>query len=517
MFPFPMVLIFTFFFISPYFVISSVNAQGLLTPHLLSLNSIAPVPTDPNSIIPDSSSVFPSDISHHKNETSSFKTEAPSPRTEVPNSSTLFIATYSGKGEPILTRLGISGKRSDQLLPPHLKAPLGSLWKLLVYVFLEENQRTPSPYQCHGKNWKQEYFCCKRGKSIQMDAALYQSCGLFFDLERISIARGEWYHFWRSRLQIPYPWLLRLENVKSETQVPIREILLVFYQLRKLQKTQSKLHSLLSKVFLQGTLKESLKILNQVVRVKTYTWDHPFELKKYVGGFAGWLRDGSIVWMMGEGTSSQIVKNWERDLYPFLYRQSKLEKSRECVLVPFFPHQSIQEIQQLPRGEKVFYGILKGKYRLFFEDGTVFDFESQGELTFDQVEGKKRLEGTLDIHEFIARVIGQNPLGKSAEEVSKALAIVIRSALYQTGIIQGCYFAPIIQAQQITLKPANDWGKHISYWTQGLILDTEKTPDWFQQFSQEKALQLAQQGFLYDKILYELFPLSHVAFQSSYF
>ncbi|MGQ7071810.1 DUF2300 domain-containing protein, partial [Escherichia sp. SP-MK2] len=77
-----------------------------------------------------------------------------------------------------LYQLSSSGVTKVSALPDSLTTPLGSLWKLYVYAWLEDTHQPEQPYQCRG-NSPEEVYCCQAGESITRDTALVRSCGLY--------------------------------------------------------------------------------------------------------------------------------------------------------------------------------------------------------------------------------------------------------------------------------------------------------------------------------------------------
>lgn len=64
-----------------------------------------------------------------------------------------------------LYQLSSSGVTKVSALPDSLTTPLGSLWKLYVYAWLEDTHQPEQPYQCRG-NSPEEVYCCQAGESI---------------------------------------------------------------------------------------------------------------------------------------------------------------------------------------------------------------------------------------------------------------------------------------------------------------------------------------------------------------
>lgn len=60
--------------------------------------------------------------------------------------------------------LSSSGVTKASTLPDSLTTPLGSLWKLYVYAWLEDTHQPEQPYQCRG-NSPEEVYCCQAGRA----------------------------------------------------------------------------------------------------------------------------------------------------------------------------------------------------------------------------------------------------------------------------------------------------------------------------------------------------------------
>lgn len=63
-----------------------------------------------------------------------------------------------------LYQLSSSGVTKVSVLPDTLTTPLGSLWKLYVYAWLEDTHQPEQPYQCRG-NSPEEVYCCQAGRA----------------------------------------------------------------------------------------------------------------------------------------------------------------------------------------------------------------------------------------------------------------------------------------------------------------------------------------------------------------
>ena len=121
-----------------------------------------------------------------------------------------------------LYQLSSSGVTKVSALPDTLTTPLGSLWKLYVYAWLEDTHQPEQPYQCRG-NSPEEVYCCQAGESITRDTALVRSCGLYFAPQRLHIGADVWGQYWQQR-QAP-AWLASLTTLKPETSVTVKSLL----------------------------------------------------------------------------------------------------------------------------------------------------------------------------------------------------------------------------------------------------------------------------------------------------
>ena len=83
----------------------------------------------------------------------------------------LDVAWLQG-GELTTVRVTDTGERRDNAFDGSRKVPLGSLWKLFVYVHAVDRKLPTPDYTCTGRQAKQEVYCCEPGASIERDAAL---------------------------------------------------------------------------------------------------------------------------------------------------------------------------------------------------------------------------------------------------------------------------------------------------------------------------------------------------------
>ena len=152
-----------------------------------------------------------------------------------------------------LYQLSSSGVTKVSALPDSLTTPLGSLWKLYVYAWLEDTHQPEQPYQCRG-NSPEEVYCCQAGESITRATALVRSCGLYFAPQRLHIGADV--------------WLASLTTLKPETSVTVKSLLDSLATL----PAQNKAQEVLLDVVLDEAKIGVASMLGGRVRVKTWSW-----------------------------------------------------------------------------------------------------------------------------------------------------------------------------------------------------------------------------------------------------
>lgn len=432
--------------------------------------------------------------------------------TDYPTGGELRIAIYTGTGP---ARLFITNKNGEissvRSLEDALATPLGSLWKLFVYIWLTDKGIIPEPYICKGGK-PEESFCCKPGYAVRAEEALYLSCGLFFDPERLRIDPQEWKMYWKDHVGLDFEWLTRIEILKADTEVRVKELLTALYQMNRLGFALSKTQSVLSKVLTQGTAKGAVRYLGNTVKIKTFTWNHPMLKDKYMGGFAGWLNDAASVWLAGEGKSHDVLSGWEGGLANLLNRPRA--KTREsCVEVRFFERYPIEKILRLPDEETVGSGPLKGMFRIVFKNGNSLTFKTDRGLYCE----KSNIIGRFDLNEYTARVIDRE-IETEPPEAAKAFAIIIRTYLLQNAARdKGCFrIADSSHFQRVSVQSPSPEAMNLSYWTDDLVLTGGKPVNYrsdqtdSESFSWTRAKKLAEDGCYFDEILRIAYPGSEI-------
>lgn len=401
------------------------------------------------------------------------------------------------------------------VLGSDLATPFGSLWKLFVYFYIAETGSDAPRFVCSGAD-PDEVFCCKPKNAIEMDDAIIKSCGLFFAPERLGVAPSAWERFWREKMGITYPWLTTLRNLREDQEVPVIELLNVLDAIKRRGTSFSRLNSVLARVLIDGTAKGAVRKLGSLYRVKTYTWNNPVDKNKLIGGFAGWLNDGTPIWVTGRGTSTQVVSRWSGRLLS-LAGDSAANPSRRYVEVDFFDRYPIKEVASASSGAKPGEGPLYGKFSVFFKNGNTLDFTSNGEIRLRNSGSGEALSGFFDINEYVARVIDRE-IQAGPAEAAKSLAIIIRTYLLQNAKErEGCYhIKDSTRFQRVSINPPSQQAKRVAAWSDNLIIEGAPGVQYHRSspgpntLSWEQAKQLAAAGYYYDQILRTAYPQGQI-------
>ncbi len=389
-------------------------------------------------------------------------------------------------------------------LPDTLTTPLGSLWKLYVYAWLEDTHQPEQPYQCRG-NSPEEVYCCQAGESITRDTALVRSCGLYFAPQRLHIGADMWGQYWQQR-QAP-AWLASLPTLKPETSVTVKSLLDSLATL----PAQNKAQEVLLDVVLDEAKIGVASMLGSRVRVKTWSWFADDKQQIRQGGFAGWLTDGTPLWVTGSGTSKTVLTRYATVLNRVLPVPTQVA-SGQCVEVELFARYPLKKVTEEKSTTAVKPGVLNGRYRVTFANGNHMTFVSHGETTLLTVKGKLKLQSHLDREEYVARVLDREAKS-TPPEAAKAMTVAIRTYLQQNADRDGdCLSIPDSSAtQRVSASPATVGARTMTAWTQDLIYAgdpvhyhgsrvTEGTLSW------RHATAQAGQGERYDQILAFAYP-----------
>jgi len=397
---------------------------------------------------------------------------------------------------------------SMQALPASRETPLGSVWKLFVYSYLVDRRLPSDDYRCgeEAQRRDDEVYCCHAGDKIDREQALVQSCGLYFEPTRLGLDAVQWRDYWHER-QAP-AWLQQLSNLRPEQQVPVADLLAALRAVPDEAREQAA-HTLIS-VITQGYGQGTVADYGSLLRAKT--WTMPAAGGGSIGGAAGWLADGTPVWLSGPGGSHRALAAAAPQLRPLL-QQVPVDDSAACVVVDYFERYPIREVLPAQGHATVPDGALDGRYRVGFVNGNWLEIESHGELALRHgADGVPRIRGRLGLNDYVARVLDRE--GDASETAAaQALAVAARSYLLQQAPLdRGCWhIADSSRTQRVAPRPASVAAMHAASWTDSLVLGgasvqyhrDRAAPA---QLSWQQAVALSRQGLPFDAILARSWP-----------
>lgn len=415
----------------------------------------------------------------------------------------LQVAVLDGERMRYASLEAADGRLRDAAMPSTLQAPLGSLWKLFVHAWLVAHDSREADYGCRG-GLADEAYCCAAGQQIDREQALVRSCGLYFDPQRLGLSALDWQRHWQAR-GAP-SWLSRLERMRPDTVVPVVELL----QALALLPARAALRDTLLDVVLAGDDAAVVGALGSRLRVKTWSWHAPDQRR--IGGAAGWLSDGSPVWIGGSGTGPGLLRRHAATLAAWLPQRWPAEAG-PCVLVEMFARYPIAAVR-LRDGTPAEPGRLDGRFEVHFDNGNKVDVDSGGELLLTHGANPSRLQLTarLDREDYVARVIDREAAPEPVE-AARALAVVARSYLLQQASRDGdcLQVADSTSRQRVAPRPPSEAARAIAAFTAGLVLAGQEVRYHHDRaepgrLAWTRAVAQARAGQRFDTILAEAFP-----------
>lgn len=398
------------------------------------------------------------------------------------------------------------------------EVPLGSLWKLFVYVYAVDSKTAMPDMRCGGRD-PDEVYCCEPGQTIARDAALAQSCGLFFTPARLKLEAAAWRAYWTQRLgaapgaslEGARSWLADPAILTPGRLVRLDSLLQALASVSPGSRAEAE--SALLRVVLDGHGAESVRWFGSQLRVKTFSW-HGTHGNDRVGGAAGWLADGTPVWFSGAGASSAIFQRWARPLAAALPQAAPEDSG--CVVVDFFTRYPVRSVQGEHGPAQA--GSLQGRYRVQFENGQTIALRSNGDMLLERDgEGRLRIAGRFGVNEYVARVIDREA-GAAETEAARAFVIAARSYLQQNARqVAGCqHITDSSATQRVSPNPAGSAALAVARWTDQLIIDgvtvryhrdmaAPNTLSWRDAVAQSK------QGRHFDELLAAAYPSGALA------
>lgn len=406
--------------------------------------------------------------------------------------------------------------------PADLRGPLGSLWKIFVYAYGVELALPEKIYTCRGAD-PEEIFCCAAGESITAETALAKSCSPYFAPKRLSIEQKNWAEFWTQNLKNPPSWLVQLKELQPETRVNVDELLQVLIQMRTKLKRFENIEAAVLGTILKGTAAGSLQHWGSTLRVKTYTWrdlktpsDTKTDSLGFTGGFAGWLPDGTALWVSRAGHGRDAFTSELRAVVD-KHLQSQ---DKGCVIVNYFARYPIAKIHlaknQPPEGP------LRGPVEIKFKNGNLLRFEGDGSLKVTNENGRPQISARLSTNEYVARVLDRE-VQATPRAAAEAFAIAIRTFLLQNSKEEeGCrQIADSSHKQRVSPSAASSSSLRIARWSEGLVLS--RVPQIRYHSSQAdvnrmswvQAKSLAEAGYSMNEILKAAYPAAEISFATS--
>lgn len=412
------------------------------------------------------------------------------------------------EGKAVVTQLQQGGPE-PRAFDGSRQVPLGSLWKLFIYLYAADGKIALPDYRCGGKD-PDEVYCCDAGQSVGRDAALAQSCGLFFAPARLMLTGAPWRAYWTRVLGVPlageFAWLADPAQLTPATQVRLDSLLRVLAAVPAAGRAEAE--GALLRVVLDGRGADAVRWFGSRLRVKTFSWH---EGRSRLGGAAGWLADGTPVWFAGQGSSAAIFRQWAPRLAAALPVAEPGDSG--CVMVDYFTRYPLRTVRADAGAGMAAPGPLHGRYRVQFENGQALAFNSTGEMLLEQGgDGHPRLRGRLAVNDYVARVVERE--GSATEpEAARALAVAARTYLAQNARQEaGCQrIADSSATQRVSPSPASAAALAAARWTDQLVIDGatvryhRDTPG-ADTLAWRRAVTLARQGRSFDEVLADAYP-----------
>jgi uncharacterized protein YfaQ (DUF2300 family) len=397
--------------------------------------------------------------------------------------------------------------QSARPLPASLETELGSVWKLFVYGYLVDRNIATTDYTCNGGD-RDEVYCCMTGGHIDREHALVQSCGLYFEPARLQLDAADWRKYW-SAARAP-AWLRDLRSMTPTHRVRVIDLLAALQAMpaRPREAAASTLVSVLTSGRGEGTV----SLYGSVLRAKTWTMPDATRPGASVGGAAGWLVDGTPVWLGGPGGSARVLAAAAPRIAPLL-TSIAVPDDGGCVLVDFFSRYPIREVLGDTGSAVAPDGPLHGDFRVGFINGNWARVTSRGELRLDRdAGGAPQVVGRFGMNDYVARVVERE--GDTRQpEAAKALAVAARTYVVQHGNHDhGCFrIDDSSSTQRVLPREPTAAARHAADLTDALVLTgvpvqyhhDKAAPG---QMSWLAAKASAQSGLTFDTILARTWP-----------
>lgn len=433
-----------------------------------------------------------------------------------------------------------------------------------MHIYLVGRERSVPAYICTGRatDRQAEQYCCDHaGGRVDRVRALAQSCGAYFQPQRVGVSLGDWRQFWRgigagSVAGQDAAWLVdAIPN--AQTQASPQQILTALAAVPRALRQSASEELLAAHITARSTT--ALPVWGGAWRIKTFTWQAQDGV--YTGGGAGWLADGTVVWFAGRGSSGAVIKQWANTLHEKAYTQrvadmraadfqQLLQQSGDCVRVRHFASYPLRSVKrdgaaasQLKGGKNnTDHSRLDAKsYAAHFVNGNSLRFRGSAQqwLQYRSVKGAHtgtkntgakntstapQLWGEYSMAEYVARVIDREGNAKHPA-AAQALGILARSYVQQFAERDGrCYTIDDSSAhQRVSASPPSAGAASAALWSADLVVNgvvpqyrrsqtaTGRTPEGLRFLPWEQAVQQAKTGATALDILHRTWPELEIA------
>lgn len=425
-------------------------------------------------------------------------------------------------------------------------APIGSLWKLFVHIYLVGREQQAQDYVCSASvaQRKAEQYCCdKAGERLGREEALARSCGAYFQPDRLGLKNTDWRTFWQTFLSDEKHGWLTQSIPQANTHASPAQILHVLASVPVAMRRMATEPLLAGNV--QGRAGAALEHWGGAWRVKTFTWQAQDGV--YTGGAAGWLVDGTAVWFASRGSSTRVVAKHapllhQRVFLPIFEKRSLAAQRQlleqefgDCVRVLHFASYPLKHLVKGTASNKVVAvsGVKNAvstlentRYIAHFKNGNTFSFHGSSRQ-WVQVSNAGKLQqlwGEYSMDEYVARVIDREG-STQYPQAARALGILACSYVQQFARRDGsCYVIDDSSAyQRVSASQASAGAIQAAFWSKGLVVQgvipqyrlrataNQRTPEGLRFMAWETAEKQAKKGVTAMGILHNVWPTLEIA------
>ncbi len=407
---------------------------------------------------------------------------------------------------------------------------LGSLWKLVSWRALVEQQKPDRPLQCTGAS-REEVYCCSLGQSVSRDDALARSCGLYFSAPHTDSAgllraavQGA-----RKKTGAGDAWppglldAMTSNTLGPDTRVPLHEWLNWLNHWPEALRRQAQ--DALLVYWLEGAGQELLGSMGSRLRAKTFTLELADGTR--FGGASGWTQSGQAFWLGARGSSTTVMKQMAPAAAGLMEQQLIAAAGRannntdDCIDVQYFARYPVKTITPEPSG------VIEGPARISFANGNSLDVPRGSGLRASRLpSGEWSITARLTLDEYVARVVDREGAAEPAQ-AARALAVAARSyALSRADRVAGCWrISDSSATQRVSPRPASARARAAAWATAGFLLQAPqgKTPGQYHNnaakpgvMSWQAVVADARQGSNFNALLSRAYPEAHLVTAQSH-